>query len=78
MQLPDPETETVSDELITLMQAHKNAPTRNLKTQYSVKKLKKLHEPYQCITDWQIKRAQAHARECGPGFAIEKSTSHHV
>ena len=33
VQLPDQETETVSDELITLMQAHKNAPTRNLKTQ---------------------------------------------
>ena len=32
VQLPDQETETVSDELITLMQAHKNAPTRNLKT----------------------------------------------
>jgi hypothetical protein len=48
VQLPDQETETVSDELITLMQAHKNAPTRNLKTQilslyayqYSAKKLK--------------------------------------
>jgi uncharacterized protein YggL (DUF469 family) len=86
VQLPDQETETVSDELITLMQAHKNAPTRNLKTQilslyayqYSAKKLKKLHEPYERITDWQIKRARAHARECGPGFAVEKSTSHRV
>ncbi|CAB4003483.1 Hypothetical predicted protein [Paramuricea clavata] len=41
-------------------------------------KLKKLHEPYERITDWQIKRARAHARECGPGFAVEKSTSHRV
>ena len=86
VQLPDQETETISDELITLMQAHKNAPTRNLKTQilslyayqYSAKKLKKLHEPYERITDWQIKRARAHARECGPGFTVEKSTSHRV
>ncbi|CAB4040365.1 Hypothetical predicted protein, partial [Paramuricea clavata] len=29
VQLPDQEIENVSDELITLMQAHKNAPTRN-------------------------------------------------
>ena len=42
------------------------------------KKLKKLHEPYERITDWQIKRARAHARECGPGLAVEKSTSHRV
>ena len=34
VQLPDQETETVSDELITLMQAHKYAPTRNLKTNF--------------------------------------------
>ena len=86
VQSPDQETETVSDELITLMQAHKYAPTRNLKTQilslyayqYSAKKLKKLHEPYERITDWQIKRARAHARECGPGFTVKKSTSHRV
>ena len=86
VQLPDQETETVSDELITLMQAHKNASTRNLKTQIlslyayqqSAKKLKKLHEPYERITDWQIKRARAEARECGPGFTVEKSTSHRV
>ena len=84
VQLPDQETETISDELITLMQAHKYAPTRNLKIQilslyayqYSAKKLKMLHEPYERITDWQIKRARAHARECGPGFIVEKSTSH--
>ena len=86
VQLPNQEAETVSDKLITLMQAHKNAPTRNLKTQllslyaynFSAKKLKKLHEPYESIIDWLIKRATAHAREYGPGFTIEKSTSYRV
>ena len=44
------------------MQAYKNAPTRNLRTQilslyayrYPMKKLQKLHEPYESITTWQI------------------------
>ena len=65
------------------MQAYKNAPTRNLKIQnltlytyrYPMKKLQKLHEPYESITSWQIKRAITHARECGPGLSVEKSSS---
>ena len=65
------------------MQAYKNAPTRNLKIQnltlytyrYPMKKLQKLHEPYESITSWQIKRAITHAREYGPGLSVEKSSS---
>ena len=68
------------------MQAYKNAPTRNLKTQilslyayrYPMKKLQKLHEPYESITTWQIKKARTHARECGPGLTVEKSLSYRV
>ena len=86
VQSPKQDSEAISGELIALMQAHKNAPTRNLKTQilslyayrYSAKKLQKLHEPYERITDWQIKRARAHARECGSGLAVEKTISHRV
>ena len=43
-----------------------------------MKKLQKLHEPYESITTWQIKRARAHARECGPGLLAEKSSSYRV
>ena len=81
-QLP----ESVSNELVVLMQAYKNAHTKNLKTQilslyayrYPMKKLQKLHEPYERLTTWQIKRARAHAKECGLGNAVEKSSSHRV
>ena len=86
VQLSDVETEHVSGDLVALMQAYKNAPTKNLKTQilsiyayrYSMKKLQKLHEPYESITTWQIKRARAHARECGPGLIVEKQSFHRV
>lgn len=80
------ETDRASADLVALMQAYKNAPTRNLKTQilslyayrYPMEKLQKLQEPYESITIWQIRRARAHARKCGPGLAIEKSPTYHV
>ena len=86
VQLSDLESECTSGNLVALMQAYKNVPTRNLKTQilslyayrYPMKKLQKLHEPYESITTWQIKRARAHARECGPGLLVEKSSSYRV
>ena len=58
--------------------------TWNLKTQilslyayrYPIKKVEKLHEPYESITTIkQIKRAITHARECGPGLPLKKSSS---
>ena len=86
VQLSDLETECASGDWVALMQAYKNAPTRNLKTQilslyayrYPMQKLQKLHEPYESITTWQIKRARTHARECGPGLLVEKSSSYRV
>ena len=85
-QLSDQETESASGDLVALMQAYKNAPTANLKTQvlslyadrYQMEKLQKMHEPYESITIWQIKRVRAHAREYGPGLAVEKSPTHRV
>ena len=85
-QLSDVETDEVSGDLVALMQAYKNAPTKNLKRQilsiyayrYPVKKLQRLHEPYESLTAWQIKRARTHAREFGPGFTVEKSSSHRI
>ena len=84
--LSDLEAECASGDLVALMQASKNAPPRNLKTQilslyayrYPMKKLQKLHESYESITIWQIRRARTHARECGPGLLVEKSSSYRV
>lgn len=81
-----PNKETNHTDLIPLMQAFSNATTRNLKTQilslyayrYPVKTLQKIHEPYTKLTEWQIKRARAHARECGPGSLVEKLPIHRV
>ena len=68
------------------MQAYSNAMTSTLKTQilslyayrYPVKTLQKIHEPYSKLSEWQIRRARAHARECGPGSMVEKSPCHRV
>ena len=85
-QLSDRTNENPSGDLLALMQAYKNAPTGNLKTQilslyayrYPMERLQKLHEPFESITMWQIKRARAHAREYGPGFTLEKASSYRV
>ena len=69
----------VSQELVALMTAYKNATTRNLKLQilsiyahnYPAKTLMKLHEPYSKITMWQIRQARLHAQQVGPGNVIE-------
>ncbi|CAH3161487.1 unnamed protein product [Pocillopora meandrina] len=66
--------------------AYSNAMTSTLKTQilslyayrYPVKTLQKIHEPYSNLSEWQIRRARAHAREWGPGSLVEKSPCHRV
>ena len=68
------------------MQAYSNAMTSTLKTQilslysyrYPVKTLQKIHESYSKLSEWQIRRAGAHARECGLGSLVEKSPCHRV
>ena len=69
------------------MQAYKQAPTKSLKTQilslyalnYPIKTLQHLHESYEHLTEWQIKKARKHAQEKGSGFNVTKpSTSHRV
>ena len=37
-----------------------------------------LHEPYGKLTRWQIDRARAHARACGPGHEVKKTKFHRV
>ena len=76
----------VSDELIGLMIAYKNACTRNLKRQilslyayrYPMHTLKKIYEPFGNLSTWQIKQARFHARSCGPGTIPVKEKRHRV
>ena len=66
-------TEVCSDDLTSLITAYKHAPTRNLKTQilsiyaprYSARFLKKMHEPFEKLSDRQIKKARTHAKNVG-------------
>ncbi|KAK3751919.1 hypothetical protein QZH41_007935 [Actinostola sp. cb2023] len=75
-----------SQELKALMTAYASAPTRNLKTQilsiyayeYTIKQLQELHEPYAKISQWQIKRARAHAKKNGPGVEVSKTKRHRI
>ena len=60
-------------DLEPLMQAYSKAPTRNVKTQilslyayrYPVRTLQRIHEPYERLSDWQLRRARAHAPNLG-------------
>ena len=72
--------EVCSDDLTTLITAYKQAPSKNLKTQilsiyaprYSARFLKKIHEPFEKLSDQQIKKARAHAKNVGAGFNLNK------
>ena len=78
--------EPISGELISMMAAYREAPTRKLKLQilslyaysYTTKKLMDLHEPYERLTKWKIKQARAHAKSVGPGMPIEKTKHHRI
>ena len=77
---------TVSKNLDELMSAYRDAPSNSSKTQilslyvnwYPVKALMKLHEKYERITEWQVRKAKEHARNVGPGIPSEKTTRHRV
>ena len=63
----------VSSELAALMTTHTEAPTMKLKTQilslycyrFSAKKLIEIHEPYERITSWQVKKRMPIASSLG-------------
>ena len=73
-------------EIDALTTAYKNAPTKTLKTQilsiyalkYSCDELKRIHAPFENLSDRQIKKAKKHARIVGAGMAIEKTPFHRV
>ena len=78
--------EVCSDDLTTLITAYKQASSKNLKTQilsiyaprYSARFLKKIHEPFEKLSDRQIKKARAHAKNVGAGFNLNKMPHHRV
>ncbi|PFX12332.1 hypothetical protein AWC38_SpisGene23731 [Stylophora pistillata] len=78
--------EHISADLVSLMTAFADAPTRKLKLQilstyvyrYPVRTLIKLHEPYVGVSKWQIKQARAHRKMKGLGSIPEKIISHRV
>ena len=84
--LSESDGEHISSDLVALMTAFADAPTRKLKLQilsiyayrYPISALIKLHEPYGGVSKWQIKQARAHAKLSGPGSIPEKTVSHRV
>ena len=75
-----------SDDLKALVTAYHNAPKRNLKTQilsiyatrYPADYLTKMHEPFEKLSDRQIRKARAHAKMVGIGMNVEKPLRHRV
>lgn len=81
-----PEEKTISEELLSLIMAYKNAPTKNIKTQilslyaynYSFERLKELHEPFEKLSNRQIRKAREHSKKVGSGIPSQKKVSHRV
>ena len=72
--------EICSDDLTTLITAYKQASSKKLKTQilsiyaphYSARFLKKIHKPFEKLSDRQIRKARAHTKNVGAGFNLNK------
>lgn len=72
--------------LQALVAAYRNAPSKPLKTQilsvyartYTVKELKAIHEPFERLSDRQIKKARQHSTDQGPGAIVVKQVQHRV
>ena len=75
-----------TNDLRTLATAYKNAPSNNLKTQilslyalnYTNEQLKKIHKPFEELSDRQIKKARQQAKKTGSGLPVKKVVSHRV
>lgn len=75
-----------SKDMLSLIAAYKKAPTKRLKTQilsiyvmnYTNEELKKLHAPFEKLSDHKVKKARKQARVNGPGVQPEKETQHRV
>jgi len=75
-----------NDDLRALVTAYKSTPSKNTKTQilsiyatrYTTKQLKQIHEPFENMSDRQIKKARAHAKNVGIGMSIKRQPTHRV
>ncbi len=71
-------------EIDALTTAYRNAPTKTLKTQilsiyasmYSCDELKRIHAPFENLSERQIKKARKHTKIVGAGMTIEKTHFH--
>ena len=69
-------------EIDALTTAYRNAPTKTLKTQilsiyasmYSCDELKRIHAPFENLSERQIKKARKHAKIVGTGMTIRENT----
>ncbi|KAL9954031.1 hypothetical protein ACROYT_G041519 [Oculina patagonica] len=72
--------------LQALVAAYKRAPSKALKTQilsiyanrFTYKELKAIHQPFENLSDRQIKKARAHVTSQGPGMPVTKIPHHRV
>ena len=92
LQLPEDwfgtpkEDPDIENDLKPLLQAYKNAPTKDSKTQilsiyannYPAKKLIEMHKFYEPLTEWELRKAKIHANHNGPGAPLEKPVYHRV
>ena len=71
----NPEGPNVESELKPLLEAYRNAPSKDTKTQilsiyankYPARKLIEFHKTYEPITEWKLRKAKLHANNEGPG-----------
>ena len=76
----NPEDPNIESELKPLLEAYRNAPSKETKTQilsiyaskYAARKLIELHKTYKLITEWELHKAKLYANNEGPGVPVEK------
>ena len=82
----DRSLQNLAQTLHPIMTAYVQAPTKTLKTQilsiyayeHIIADLQRVHEPYEKVSQRQIKRARAHARINGPGVSVTKESRHRI
>ena len=81
-----PDDPNEENKLQPLLEAHRDAPSKETKTQilsiyankYPAKKLIELHKMYEPITEWELRKAKLHVNEKGRGVPVEKPVYHRV
>ena len=82
----NPEGPNVESEQKPLLEAYRNAPSKETKTQiliiyankYPTRKLIEFHKTCEPITEWKLRKVKLHANNEGPGVPVEKPIYHRV